>query len=282
MTRKQFNSLPRKAAIELLSARALHNAKITLQTIQHCSLLGISHYRLSSSIFPLVSDSTLSLTFDNLTTFSEIKAVLQSAGDFAKANGVSCSAHPDQFNVLCSYTPHVVTNSINELNFQSSVLDLLGLPADYSAPMCLHLSCSPKFALEDLEDYRSRFFRALEQCDIGVQSRLVLENEDKGFWTAERLHNSFAEYIPLVYDNLHDACNPSSDNFPNPASYFRPTWLGFTPVFHWSEGIGNTNKHAEFVTYIPDCVKANLDCVWELELKGKDHAIVDIFSNFDK
>lgn len=276
MTRRSFNEHGHAAGLCILNDRILHNSKVVLEIVKHCSSIGIAHYRVSSDLFPLISDKTLGLSIYSLPDIEQIKENLFDAGQYARDAGISISSHPSQFNVLASYNETVVLNTITELNHQSLVLDLMGFGHDFKTPMCLHLSCAPKLQIESIDSYVNRFLHNLASCDIGVQSRLVLENEDKGYWNCHNLYSNFAEYIPLVYDNLHDKCNPSDADPDNLIEIFKNSWLGFTPVFHWSEGVGSSSKHARVASHIPAVVSENTDAIWEVELKDKDQAIIEI------
>lgn len=282
MTRKQFLSMPRERALKILSERTLHNAvTIRCDILPHLFASGIAHYRVSSSMFPLITDQTLGLSYDDLPHMQQIRDNLASAGLYARVNGISISCHPDQYNVLASYNDDVVKRSIYELNHQSNVLDMMGFPQDFSSSMCLHLNCNPKFKIEDCLGYRQRFIDNLARCNSGVQARLVLENEDKGFWNCDMLYQFFHDVRPLVYDNLHDKCNRSEHVGDVYAIMFASTWGKHVPVFHWSEGIDGTSKHAARASHIPDIVRNNADIVtWEVELKDKDYAILEILKNF--
>ena len=101
MTRKRFNDLSkqksREESLSDLSDRILHNVKLTTQIIKHCSFNKISHYRLSSKLFPLITDPTLEIQIDDLPHVKEIKAELTNAGQAAKDLDISISIHPDQF-----------------------------------------------------------------------------------------------------------------------------------------------------------------------------------------
>jgi len=228
-------------------------------------------------MFPLVTDPSLQLCYNDLPDMNDIEKNLAHAGNTARQLGVSLSCHPDQFNVLASYNPTVVQKSIHELNHQSHVLDLMGCAQNLSAPMCLHLNCAPDFKKETVEQYKARFLANLSCCSAGVQSRLVLENEDKSFWNCRNLYEHFSDVRALVYDNLHDACNPSYEHG-NTVALFRITWGEYVPVFHWSEGINGSRAHADRASHIPCCVTDNLDCTWEVELKAKDFAILEILN----
>jgi UV DNA damage endonuclease len=277
MTRKRFLELGREQGLKELSLRILHNCKLTKEIILHCAANRISHYRISSCLAPLVTDSTLKISYNDLPDLKEIVLALSKAGVAAQTCGVSISSHPDQFNVLSSYSQDVVNKSIKELNHQAYILDLMGLPQNYSAPMCLHLNLSPDIKRENLASYVDRFKTSLSLCSPSVQKRLVLENEDRGFWNCGNLYDSFGKFIPLVYDNLHDSCNPSAADHSLLMRLFKLTWGSYTPVMHWSEGTTEKPRsHAEFASHVPRVVSMNQDCVWEFELKGKDQAILQI------
>ena len=297
MTRKRFNDLcvkhDRNEAIRDLSERILHNVRATRYIIRHCISNHILHYRLSSALFPLITDEKTEVTFDDLPDKLAIQEELSFAGKIARGFGVSIGSHPDQFNVLASPNRDAVARTINELNFQASVLDMLGLPQDHTAPMNIHVNYNPKED-ETLEVVATRFFRNLSMCDAGVYKRITIENEDKGFFNvdnciefSEYLFNTFGANIPVCYDNLHDFCNPSEDhNVAFQAERCAYTWVNqgdgdnnfIAPVFHWSEG--NPQKpraHADYFalgnTPPRIAIEPNIEAKWECEVKQKDKAI---------
>lgn len=277
MTRAQYLKLGKSVALPELSRRALHNCKLLGRIVSHCHSQGIAHYRISSSMFPLITDSTLDLSLESLPDYDQICLALAHAGELAQKLGVSVSMHPDQFNVLVSYNESVILRSINELNHQSSILDLMGYSQDLGSPMCLHLNATPKFEKERLDQYKQRFLENLGRCSSGVQARLVLENEDKGYWNCDRLYETFGDVRALVYDNLHDSCNPSDSNM---AEKFATTWGEFRPVFHWSEGINGGRSHSDYASHTPEIVGELAERVtWEVELKAKDRAIAAILAS---
>ena len=297
MTRKRFNDLcdsdGRDEAISQLSERILHNVIVTQYIINHCHASNIRHYRLSSALFPLLTDQTLKISLEELPQKAGIIKGLEFVGLIAKRFNISIGSHPDQFNVLASCDREKVARTINELNFQASILDMLGLPQDHTAPMNIHVNYSPK-ADETLELVATRFFRNLSMCDKGVYNRLTIENEDKGFFNVDNcikfsdyLFKTFQANIPVCYDNLHDFCNPSEDhNIKFQAERCAYTWVNqgegennfLAPVFHWSEGKPEKPRsHAEYYAlgHRPPHIAIDPDqeAVWECEVKGKDKAI---------
>ena len=211
----------------------------------------------------------------------------------AKDFGISIGSHPDQFNVLASNNQDAVNRTINELNFQASILDILGLPQDHTAPMNIHINYSPKDD-ERLEDVAERFLNNLMECNPNVYNRLTIENEDKGFFNvdncikfSDHLFETFQVNIPVCYDNLHDFCNPSEDrNVAFQAERCAYTWVNqgdgdnnfIAPVFHWSEGKPEKPRsHADYFALgnVPPiiAIEPNKEAKWECEVKGKDKAI---------
>ena len=221
MTRKRFNDLcvkeGRDEAIKELSDRILSNVIVTSHIVHHCAKSNIGHYRVSSALFPLVTDETLEISLQDLPNIEEIKQELRQVGIIAKTLGISMGSHPDQFNVLASCNRDAVRRTIGELNMQASVLDMMGLPQDHTAPMNIHVNYTPKMD-ESLEVVATRFFRNLAMCNSGVYNRLTIENEDKGFFNVDNCIK-FSEFlfekhkinIPVCADNLHHQCNPSED-----------------------------------------------------------------------
>jgi UV DNA damage repair endonuclease len=172
--------------------------------------------------------------------------------------------------------------SIEELQLVGWFFDHMGLPRSLEAPINIHPSCSIKDG-SSLMEIADRLHTNLKKCGDAVSSRFCLENEDKGSFNCETLHllhclmkDKYNFNLPLTYDNLHDKCNPSICK-KNWLRLFKKTWNGVKPVMHWSEGGYNDNKRAH-VQYITEAVGAPTDhtVIWELEVKGKDKAILEL------
>lgn len=258
--------------IKILQDRINNNLDVIDQIIDHCASSGISHYRISSSMFPLIGEPQLGLGVDFLVDMG-VPAKLRKIGDKIKSHGITVSTHPSQYVVLASKTPTTVENSIFDLELHGWLHDNLGLPQDYSNPINIHVGIS---SYEPDEIYNN-FMSAFNKLSLSVQKRLVLENDDKGFWNAENLYDYFSNQFPLTFDNLHFECNPSSGTMVYWFSKYSNIWFqqGFTPIFHWSEGgaKGKPRSHVDYFTSIPEIVSENTDVIWECEVKSKDLAI---------
>lgn len=284
MTRTQFLKKSRDESIQELCRRISHNLTVTIETIRHCKEVGIKHYRLSCKLFPLVTDKTLNIEVTLLPYWNILEQKLMEIGRVAKELNITLSIHPDQFVVLASDSDDVCARSIDELNFHAFLLDTIKAPQNYTCPINIHPSLSN---FESPEAFMRKFVINFFRCDAGVRNRLVIENEDKGFWNCNNLYEYFHTFMrhsynfhfPLTLDNLHDDCNPSYDATGQRVPYsklfmkFHQTWP-VTPVFHWSEGKNGTLQHADKITVAPPDL--GLDCIYEVEVKKKDKGFIHL------
>lgn len=202
---------------------------------------------------------------DYRTHLTGIEGWFAKIRELTKETGIRLSTHPDQFNVLASENKDAVKKTINELNFQGWVMDMLGAKRSYESPMNIHVNCTKG----ELADIASRFMDNLAKCDESVQSRLVVENEDKGCWNGDNLLKHFR--MPITYDNLHDKCNPSETKSEDLVYQCAATWP-CKPLFHYSESHPdkpNPRSHADMPLSYPTVDYYD----YEVELKSKDFAI---------
>ncbi len=289
ITRAQFNKKDRKESIRILSERIAHNIRVTIETIKHCKEVGIKRYRLSCKLFPLLTDPTLKIQVEELPNHENIVSLLSQVGRTANLLEVNLSIHPDQFVVLGSNKDSVCEKSITELNFHAWVLDMCGMPQDYTCPINIHPSLSN---FESPEKFINKLMNNFFRCDTGVKKRLVFENEDKGFWNCANLYEYFHQYMkhnfnfafPLTFDNLHDEANPSLDekgekiNISKWFLKFYSTW-NVEPVFHWSQAAeGTVRNHCKNLTKDP--IDFGLDVTWEIEVKGKDKGFKHLLKKY--
>lgn len=281
MTWKRFNQLceteGESFALDVLGGRWLNNIETTVATIEHCARNDWG-YRLSSSLFPLLTHPDFKYGFDSVPQSNLIRDTFVDV----QANNawqVRLSMHPDQFNVLASENEDSVERTIRELNYHGWLMDKMGCQQNYWNPINIHVNNTKG----DPKQIADRFFANLERCDHGVTSRLVVENEDKGIWNVERLLEYFYKphRIPITFDTLHHFCNPSpgliSDfGEDNAMEMCYLTW-DTRPIFHYSESHPNKpnpRSHADMPIDIPPMYPADFD----IEIKGKDKAIRQLYA----
>lgn len=274
MTWARFSKLPREEAVATLSARTLNNIRVTYKILEQCASEGWG-YRVSSNLFPLLTYDVAELKLEDYPDYIDIEAALADCASIIRDKRIRVSCHPDQFNVLASEGKHNVAKTIKELNHHGWLMDMLGAPRDYRAPINIHINNTKG----DPADIAARFMANLAKCDESVQSRLVVENEDKGIWTPSLLVKHFD--IPITYDNLHHKCLPDDLTQEQAHRLCYKTWMRggyYKPLFHYSESHPNkTNprSHADMPTATPaSSFDAPVD--YDIELKSKDYAIASL------
>lgn len=272
MTYARFSALPKPEAMSILSKRILNNFKVTHETIKHCIATGIAGYRLSSSITPLLNHPDMMLSITDLPNVDEIFDEIDKTANTIANSNIRISAHPSEYISLTSLEDRVINNSILDLEMHAMIFDLLRLPNDYRSPLNIH--CRKDGNVEEIS---SRFMSNFARLSKSVRNRLVLENNDnaKGVWSVKRLHDIFhmRHGIPVTFDNLHHKMLPGDLSEQEAFELAYSTWPT-TPLFHYSEGIGNTRNHADFATTLPNSYGRNV--YHDVELKGKDWAIYEM------
>lgn len=271
MTYKRFSSLPREDAMRILGERILNNLIVTNETIKFCS----NHnyvYRVSSDIFPLITYNEANVSLKDLPNYENIEKQFDIIKKTISDTSVRVSCHPSEFNVLASHNQKAVEKTITELNFYSSFFDRIGLPANYHAPMNLHVHNKSGTHSEII----SRFIDNFQRLDANCRSRLVIENDDKvNCWSVRELITHFhpKTNIPITFDYLHHKCHPDMLSEETAIKACHDTWHGHRPLFHYSESRegNNPRAHADYAENLFDTYGLDFDV--DMELKAKDYAI---------
>jgi len=264
----QFLKLKREEALNTLVDRIISNFITLRKTIEYCEEQNYSGYRISSDLIPVINHPDLNLNFYSLPRQQEILKVINECKEVVQKSNLRFSAHPSEFISLTSDNDKTIENSIRDLAAHAFIFDLLGLPNDCRAPLNIHVrkdGCPGVISKTVLKN--------LDKCPDNVRKRLVLENNDNknGTWSVKKLITHFHTQIgiPITFDNLHHEMLP--DNLTEQQAFEAAycTWP-VEPVFHYSEGINGTRKHADYATKLPNSYKP---VVWEVELKQKDYAL---------
>ena len=294
----QFEKHERTQALEILGERALENLETTLQTMRYAYSNGWG-YRISSTLFPLFNLDKANVGLEDLpnaTLIDDKFAEIQHFVTSKSPDDFRISFHPDHFNVLCSANPEVVRRTINELDHHAWLMDRMAgeNSRNYWYPLNIHMSRSSGDPIDIATEFVSNYSKLPER----VRSRLVLENEDKGVWTPDMLHELIHKPtgIPITFDNLHHKCNPGDLAEHQAFVMCYHTWIkhDVRPLFHYSEGGANNNPRAhtdypvscpeEYMhKYVINYQKYGVD--WDVELKQKDYAIThleELEVKFDK
>ena len=272
MTYTQFAKLPFDQAINELSQRILHNFKMTHQTIKFCQNNNIQGYRVSSSLAPILTHKDVQLLISDLPNFSSIKETCDAIKKTLVEKPIRLSSHPSEYITLSSDKKECIDNSIADLKQHAEIFDLLDLPEDYRSPLNIHVR--QEGSAQAIAD---KVLSVYDELPDNIRKRLVLENNDnaKGIWGIKNLIKHFhnTRSIPITYDSLHHSILTDSLTPREAFDAAYDTWPT-TPLFHYSEGIDGTRKHADMPTSTP--VDHGREVYWDVELKNKCHAIFKI------
>jgi UV DNA damage repair endonuclease len=294
LTQKTFSSISEESgkeeALSELGKRILHNLDLTENIIEFIPKVNINHYRISSSIFSLASDfsDSLMVQVPDLPNYKEVLAKIRSIGFTARQNSVTLSVYPDSTNTLISDDNSVIERTVNELNFHNWFFENAGFPSNASNPIIIKPLSDPKSnSHESAVECVQKFYENFQKLDEETQNRLVIQNEESGYWNAVNLFKYFHVYLNekhdegmiLSYYNIADERNPSElekgvsvEPVVNIGA-FHETWKGVVPVFLWSEKTSSTSKTpVDFLSgAIPDF---NYGIKWECDAKKRDKAII--------
>jgi UV DNA damage endonuclease len=274
MTYTRFASLPRKEALEILSARILNNFEVTGKIIQYCHSSGIKGYRLSSGLTPVINHPSVNMSISDLPNSDKIFKEINNVKQIIKNTGIRISAHPSEYISLTNTNSNVISNSIRDLEQHGEIFDLLDLPQSHWSPLNIHCR-------QDGEPDKvfQEFAKNYAKLSDSVKKRLVIEvNDNKnGTWHIPNLIQYFYDKLglPITFDSLHQKFCHGSLTEEEAFKKAHSTWSE-TPLFHYSEGVDGTRKHADYATGVPN--NYGMEVYWDCELKQKDLAIEKMFS----
>ena len=272
MTYKSFLSKPKEESLQKLSEIVRNNFSVTEKIIRHCASSGIRGYRLSSDLTPVIKHPEVMLDLEDLPEYGFIKYEIDKVKRAIKETGIRVSAHPSEYITLTSEDPKALQNSIVDLETHADIFDRLDLPQSYYAPLNIHVRKDG-----DPVDISNRFFANFDKLSDSVRKRLVLENNDNanGVWSIKNLHTYYYQTrkIPITFDNLHHKILHGDMTEEEAFHLSYSTW-DVQPIFHYSEGKDNTKAHRDMAENLPQ--NYNKDVMFDVELKNKDYAILDI------
>lgn len=272
MTYKSFSSMPRQDALQKLSKIIYNNFETTYKIIKFCDKQGIKGYRLSSNLTPVLNHPDVLLKMEDLPEYNFIDHQIQNIKNYLKTSSIKISAHPSEYITLTTDDNKAINNSILDLETHADIFNRLGLPQDYSAPLNIHCRKDG-----DPEIISGKFMHNFKKLSDSVRNRLVIEVNDNvsGVWSVKNLVKYYFDRynIPITFDTLHHKFLHGDMSDKDAFELAYSTW-DTIPVFHYSEGIGETRNHADMAYGIPNSY--GYDVVWDVELKNKDYAILDI------
>jgi len=271
MIKKTF--LLQKDTLEGVSILALKNVQDLIKIVQWNDRHNIKFFRMSSSMFPWMSEYELT----DLPNWNLIEKNLKLVGDLSIKYGQRITNHPGPFNVLASHNPFVVSKTIKELDQHAQIFDAMGYTPSYWNKINIHINTTNGGKVLVTE----RFCEAFQKLKPSTKARLVIENDDKPSQYSvkdiyELVHKKIG--IPITFDVHHHKYCSGNLTHKEAAILAASTWPdNIPPCFHFA----STIKHE-----IPEkMARAHADWIYEeiddygtgawimCECKAKENAI---------
>lgn len=261
--------------LSYVSELAVKNTEDLIKIIEFNGSKNIRMYRMSSDMFPWMSEYEIS----DLPDFKIISNNLLIAGNLAKELEQRLSFHPSPYCVIASQNPDVVVKSIKELRQHGEIMDLMGLERSHKYPINIHINTTKPTKNESAK----RFVEAFRLLPESASKRLVVENDDKkSQFTPSDLYEMVykEERIPITYDYHHHKCNPDDLSEEEGLDLCISTWPdGITALTHFSDSRklfeDSSSKEVAHSDWIWSKIET-YDKVFdiELEVKMKDLALI--------
>lgn len=274
-TATAMQRLSRPAQLERLAELCGANADALLAALRFCAGHGIGAFRILSQILPLKTHPVVGYALEALPGGADIIARFKACGDFARANKLRLSFHPDQFVVLNSPNPQTLAQSLAELNYQAEVAEWVGADT---------INLHGGGAYGDKTSALGALRRSIDRLPDAVRSRLTLENDDKVYTPADLLPVCADTGVPLVYDAHHHRCLPDGLSVAAATEQARRTWSS-EPLFHISSPLEGWDgpkpeRHHDYID------RRDFPAEWlgwpltvEVEAKAKELAIARLIAD---
>ena len=188
---------------------------------------GIHMYRMSSDLAPYATHPDMP-QFHSMVR--ECAADLALMGRLAREADIRLSFHPSQFIVLNSESEELTRKSMADLDSQAEMLDLMECGPE--AVLVVHVGG----AYGDRASGRKRWVETWPRLSEPVRRRLVLENDDIRYSSADVLAIHEQTGVKCVFDYQHHWCfNPEALPILDTLTKFLGTWpAGVRPKMHYS------------------------------------------------
>jgi UV DNA damage endonuclease len=187
----------------------------------------IHMYRMSSDLAPYHTHPTMPQFHSMVRDSANDLAWL---GRLAREADIRLSFHPSQFIVLNSESEELTRKSMADLDSQADMLDLMECGPE--AVLVVHVGG----AYGDRTSGRARWIKTWARLSEPVRRRLVLENDDIRYSSADVLAIHEQTGVKCVFDYQHHWCfNPEGLPIVETLAKFLRTWpAGVRPKMHFS------------------------------------------------
>ena len=266
-----------------VSEKVLHNVRSLVEIIKWNHVHGIHVYRMSSDMFPWMSEYEIK----DLPDYQKIKTILLGCGNLVRKYDMRISYHPGPFNVLGSPNDTLVQKTIKELNQHAEIMDMMGLEQSNYYPINIH--CNGVYG--DKVATMQRWSDNYQKLSPSAQARLVVENDDKAsMYSVQDLYDGIHQHcgVPITFDYHHHRFNQGGLSEEDAFLLAASTWGDCRPLFHYSscrktfeDADCKAQAHADYL-YEKIKTYGDFPVDIETETKLKEKALLKYRREYDK
>lgn len=276
----------RKKGFSYINALIESNIDDLFKIIIYNEAHGIRFYRISSCVFPHLSNPLLDNSDYDITF---IKSKLKIIGKYAKKKGHRLTMHPGQYVQLASLNPDVVSRSITELENHVKLLEMMGYGLENSSVLILHGGGTHGDKTCSLNRWEKNYWNMPEK----IRKYIVLENDEYNYGVMDLLPFCEKNKIPLCLDVFHNRVAGKNHVVVTKSLMRRilNTWnmnnIRIIPKIHFSDQqIGlrrgahskTINELPDFILKIPKMFNTSIDVM--LEVKDKEVSVFKIYYKY--
>lgn len=267
----------RTFSLEKASELALQNCLDLITILKWNIANDIKVFRVSSDIFPRITDKVNGYDFRELLTHKECEQALAKSGEIAYDHNMILSCHPGPYTVLGSEKENVISNSLKEILSHALMIKLVKANVP-DLPFHMNFHVGNRFSEESADRFCSNFEKLPEE----VKQMIIVENDDKAScWSINKLYNYIHKRIgvPLTFDYHHSKFSrePEIDVYEE-FQLAKKTWKhkNSPQEIHYSSSENNTPKHSDYILeQIPDWLINDQSLYIHLEAKAKELALIE-------
>lgn len=280
-TAKSLAALKRNLQLELVSNICLANLQNLLSGLAWIVPNDIKAFRVLSPLFPRYTHPDVGYTITDLPDTDRLYDLCAQIKAYIEQHEIRLSLHPDQFNVLSSPHRNVIEKTIEELEYQGLLAELIGAEV-----INIHGGGAYGDKSTALARLKTNFLRLSRR----VRLRLTLENDDITYSPADLLPVCKELGIPLVYDVHHHRCLIDELSIESATERCVDSWdiRRQEPYFHLSSPrdgwqARNPRPHADYID--PDDFPEewrDLKATIDIEAKAKELAVLQLMDDLSR
>lgn len=299
-----------RSIYNFLSDYSTKNLTAMFKIISWSRKNGMTFYRMSSSMFPHISNPHIKshLTYEDWTNYVGLvfcRDLIRTIGIYAQQHNIRLTMHPDHYNQLGSKDVSVVEKTFIDLTWQGTLIELMSMAADEyikgnnlsvnnvfdSSILCIHGGGVYGDKKEALKRWKTNF----NKLHYHVRKRIALENDERNYCTEDLLPLCNELKIPHIFDFHHYNCwahyhqdNPKQLPIEVLLPKILQTWSvrDMTPKFHLSDQAENkrVGAHHDYVNEVPnelvELMKNNYQFDIMVEAKMKELATLKLYNKY--